>query len=168
MKGCIFWQTFIIETLSSVNCWIVKCARLNVLGCHFVSGILGWHPTGLRKLSKLNKACQRDEGPRWQDSDWRRPFKLFILINTATNRTSNTDTNTAANTDTDTDISTDTNRGSNTSLQYTNRLVSLLSKVFRQQIYGTNSTNFKISLFEKEVRKSIWHFHCCCWWWCLN
>ena len=117
-----------------------------------MSGIPGWHPTGLRKLCKLNKACQRDEGPRWEDSDWRRPFKLFILINTATNRTSNTDTNTAANTDTDTDISTDTNRGSNTSLQYTNRLVSLLSKVFRQQTYGTNSTNFKISLFGKEVR----------------
>ena len=158
MKGCIFWQTFIIETLSLVNCWIVKCARLNVLGCHFVSGIPGWHPTGLRKLCKLNKACQRDEGPRWEDSDWRRPFKLFILINTATNRTSNTDTNTAANTDTNrtsntdtnTDINTDTNRGSNRSLQYTNRLVSLLSKVFRQQTYGTNSTNFKISLFGKE------------------
>ena len=39
IKGCIFRQTFVIETLSSVNCRIVKCARLNVLGCHFVFGI---------------------------------------------------------------------------------------------------------------------------------
>ena len=166
MKGCIFRQTFVIETLSSVNCRIVKCARLNVLGCHFVSGILGWHPTGLRKLSKLNKACQRDEGPRWQDSDWRRPFKLFILINTATNRTSNTDTNTAANTDTNrtsntdtnitsntdtnTDINTDTNRGSNRSLQYTNRSVSLLSKVFANKYMEQIQQTLKSAFLKKK------------------
>ena len=154
MKGCIFWQTFIIETLSSVNCWIVKCARLNVLGCHFVSGIPGWHPTGLRKLSKLNKACQRDEGPRWQDSDWRRPFKLFILINTATNRTSNTSANTAANTDTNrtsnTDTNTDTNRGSNRSLQYTNRSVSLLSKVFANKYMEQIQQTLKSAYLEKK------------------
>ena len=140
------------------------------MGCHFVSGIPGWHPTGLRKLSKLNKACQRDEGPRWQDSDWRRPFKLFILINTATNRTSNTstntaantaanrtsntDTNTAANTDTNrtsnTDINTDTNRGSNRSLQYTNRSVSLLSKVFANKYMEQIQQTLKSAYLEKK------------------
>ena len=39
----------------------------------------------VEKLGKLNKACQREDGPRWDDSDWGRPFKLFIPTNTGNN-----------------------------------------------------------------------------------